>query len=64
MSSAPPEGGDTQAIVRADNGEQHHLKLPVDELVRRVRPLPPHEEMVIEDIDEEEGAALLAAVDS
>ena len=47
MSSAPPEGGDTQAIVRADNGEQHHLKLPVDELVRRVRPLPPHEEMVI-----------------
>lgn len=49
---------------RADNTEDQHLELPVEELLRRARPLPPHEDMVIEDIDEEEGAAFLAAVDS
>jgi hypothetical protein len=52
------------ASQRADNAEDQHLELPVDELIRRARPLPPHDEMVIEDIDEEEGAAFLAAVDS
>ena len=35
-----------------------------EELLRRARPLPPHDEMATEDIDEEEGAAFLAAVDS
>jgi hypothetical protein len=57
----------TQAIVathRADNNKEEHLELPVEELLRRARPLPPHDEMLIEDIDEEEGAAFLAAVDS
>ena len=57
----------TQAIVathRADNSEEQHLELPVEELLRRARPLPAHEDMVIEDIDEKEGAAFLAAVDS
>jgi hypothetical protein len=57
----------TQAIVathRGDNSEAQHLELPVEELLRRARPLPAHEDMVIEDIDEEEGAAFLAAVDS
>jgi hypothetical protein len=39
-----------------------HLELPVDELLRRARPLPPHEQMVIEDLDDEEGAAFLAAL--
>jgi len=29
----------------------------VEELLRRARPLPPHEEMVIEDLAEEEGLA-------
>jgi len=38
------------------------LELPVDELLRRARPLPPHEEMVIDDLDEEEGAAFLEAL--
>jgi hypothetical protein len=52
------------ATHRADNAEEQHLELPVDELLRRARPLPPHNEMVIEDIDEEEGAAFLAAVES
>jgi hypothetical protein len=52
------------ATHRADNTEEPHLELPVEELLRRARPLPPHDEMAIEDIDEEEGAAFLAAVDS
>jgi hypothetical protein len=52
------------ATHRADNTEETHLELPVEELLRRARPLPPHDEMLIEDIDEEEGAAFLAAVDS
>jgi hypothetical protein len=52
------------ATHRADNTKEAHLELPVEELLRRARPLPPHDEMVIEDIDEEEGAGFLAAVDS
>lgn len=39
------------------------LELPVEELLRRARPLPPHEEMVIDDLTEQEGAAFLAALD-
>jgi hypothetical protein len=39
------------------------LELPVEELLRRARPLPPHEEMVIDDLTEEEGAAFLAALE-
>jgi hypothetical protein len=38
------------------------LELPVDELLRRARPLPPHADMVIDDLTEEEGAAFLAAL--
>jgi hypothetical protein len=49
---------------RADISDVQHLELPVEELLRRARPMPPHEEMVIEDLTEEEGAAFLAAVDS
>jgi hypothetical protein len=52
------------ATHRADSTKHQYLELPVEELLRRARPLPPHEDMVIEDIDEEEGAAFLAAVDS
>lgn len=39
------------------------LELPVEELLRRARPLPPHEEMQIDDLTEEEGAAFLAALE-
>jgi hypothetical protein len=38
-----------------------HLELPVEGLPRRARPLPPHDEMVIEDLSEEEGAAFAPA---
>ena len=44
--------------------DEQHLELPVAELLRRARPLPPHEEMVIENLSEEEGAAFLDANDS
>jgi hypothetical protein len=46
--------------------EPHHtvcLELPVEELLRRARPLPSHEAMLIEDLTEEEGAAFLAALE-
>lgn len=40
------------------------LELPVEEILRRARPLPPHDAMVIEDLSEEEGAAFLAALEA
>ena len=43
--------------------EPKHLELAVDELLRRAQPLPPHDVLVIDDVDEEEGRAFLAAVD-
>jgi hypothetical protein len=42
--------------------EPPHLEVPVADLLRRARPLPSHDEMVIDDIDEEEGRAFLAAI--
>jgi hypothetical protein len=48
----------------ADPSEEQHHELSVEELLRRARPLPPHGEMVIEDLTEEDGVAFLAAVDS
>ena len=40
------------------------LEIPVEELLRRARPLPPHDEMVIDDLSEDEGAAFLAALEA
>ncbi|HXB65712.1 MAG TPA: hypothetical protein VNV42_12655 [Solirubrobacteraceae bacterium] len=48
----------------ASQSEPEHLERPVEELLRRVRPLPDHDEMVIGDLSEEEGEAFLAAVQS
>jgi len=42
-----------------DKQERDRIELPIEELLRRARPLPPHEEMVIDDLSEEEGAAFL-----
>jgi hypothetical protein len=39
-----------------------HRELPVEELLRRARPLPPYDEMVIEDLSEDEGVAFLDAL--
>lgn len=49
---------------RADHIDEQHLEHSVEELLRRARALPPHDEMVIEDVSVEEGAAFLHAVDS
>ena len=49
---------------RANPTDEQHLELPVEELLLRARPLPSHEDMVIEDLSEEEAAAFLAAVES
>jgi hypothetical protein len=38
------------------------LELPVAELLRRARPLPPYGEMVIDDLTADEADAFLAAV--
>jgi hypothetical protein len=43
--------------------EEQHLELPVEELVLRARPLPAHDEMVIEDLSVEEGEAFVLAVE-
>lgn len=40
------------------------LELPVEELLRSARPLPPREDMVIDDLTTEEGRAFLAALDA
>lgn len=52
------------SVHRADSSEEQHLELPVEELLRRARPLPAHDDMVIEDLTEEEGKAFLEAVES
>ena len=48
--------------VQPRQGES--LELSVEELLRRARPLPPHDAMIIDDLGEEEGAAFLAALDT
>lgn len=62
--SSRPNRAYSQAMSthQANDSEAHDLELPVEELLRRARPLPPHEEMVIDDLSEEEGAAFLDAV--
>jgi hypothetical protein len=67
LAKAPgerPDGADrlgrtlqvTVSTDRADSTDGQHLELPVEQLLRRARPLPPRNEMVIEDLTEEEGA--------
>jgi hypothetical protein len=41
---------------------ERRLELAVATLLERARPLPPHEEMVIEDLTPDEGAEFLAAL--
>ncbi len=43
---------------------QQSLELPVEELLRRVKPMPPPAEFVIDDLTPEEGEAFLEAVRS
>lgn len=48
----------------APTSEGQSLELPVEELLKRARPLPPRSETVIDDLTEEEGEAFLAAISS
>lgn len=49
---------------RGNVSEEQHPELSVEELLRRARSLPPHDERVIEDLSSEEGEAFLRAVES
>ncbi len=40
------------------------LEFPAEEMLRRARPLPPHDKMVIDDLTDEEGAAFLTALEA
>jgi hypothetical protein len=53
------------AVQRAPPADrEHHRELSVEELLRRARPLPSHEEMAIADLTTEEAEAFLAGVRS
>jgi hypothetical protein len=54
----------TVSTDRADSTDGQHLELPVEELLRRARPLPSRNEMTIDDLTEEEGEAFLAAIEA
>jgi hypothetical protein len=42
--------------------EPPNLERSVEDLLGRARPLPPRDELIIDDIDEDEGRAFLAAI--
>ena len=51
MSNIPPQPRSEES-----------LELPVEELLRRARPLPPHAEMAIDDLTDEEAEAFFEAI--
>jgi hypothetical protein len=59
-----PCAGSRLSGCRQTAGNRAATLATAEELLRRARPLPPHDEMVIEDTGEGEGAAFVAAVDS
>jgi hypothetical protein len=59
-----PYTGQTMSTEPIHTSHGESLELPVEELLRRARPLPPHHDMVIDDLTEEEGAAFLAALEA
>jgi hypothetical protein len=49
----------------AHDSETHRsLELPIEELFRRARPLPPYEETVIADLTDDEEREFFAAIDA
>ena len=52
----------SEPVDHSTPGRTESLELPVPELLKRARPLPPRDEMVIDDLSEEEGRAFLAAL--
>jgi len=57
-------GGGEMSTDPVQPSRSRSLELPVEELMRRARPLSPHEDMVIDDLTEEEGEAFLAALEA
>jgi hypothetical protein len=55
---------DEMSTEPVQSGRGENLELPVEELLRRARPLPPHQEMLIDDLTEEEGAAFLETLEA
>jgi len=55
---------DEMSTEPVQSGRGESLELPVEELLRRARPLPPHREMLIDDLTEEEGAAFLETLEA
>lgn len=52
----------SEPVDHGTPGPADSLELPVPELLLRARPLPPRDEMLIDDVSEEEGLAFLAAL--
>ncbi len=50
------------SIHNPDLPEFRSLELPVEEVIRQARPLPPYEETVIEDLTDDEQAVFWAAI--
>ncbi|MGQ0618066.1 MAG: hypothetical protein ACT4PW_13940 [Acidimicrobiia bacterium] len=50
------------STARHEDQRRESLELPVEDLLARARPLPPHRDMVIDDLNQEEADAFLAAV--
>ena len=55
---------DKMSTEPVQSGRGESLEFPVEELLRRARPLPPHQEMLIDDLTEEEGAAFLEILEA
>jgi len=55
---------DIMSTDRADIPDEPSIEIPVEEALRRARPLPPYPETVIEDLSEEEAEAFFDAVNS
>ncbi len=57
-------GAEMSSDPAAQLPNRQTLELPVEELLKRAKPMPPLEDLVIEDLTPEEGEAFLAAVRS
>ena len=62
LPAGPPYIGGVS--THAPDDREAYLELPVEDLLRRAHPMPPHDEMAIDDLTEEKGAAFLGAVES
>jgi hypothetical protein len=58
----PPTIAADMSNPNSETPQEQSLELAVVSLLERARPLPPHEEMVIEDLTPDEGEEFLAAL--